>query len=337
MGDIEVAGTTGSGIQAPSLLVQTGVVDEALFVGGQVYHPHTLRLLDRSRPFSMKLQAAAVGPITFGWLEYSSEVHIETRELGTAYQINVPVIGSLAMTFGDRAAIGNPRRAVIHGPNRPTTVRGWSQPTRMLGLKIERTAVEQELTAIIGRDLDGPITFADALDLDDTVAREWWMLVQLLVHRLRYPDSLARHDIMAESITQGVIRGLLLAAQHDYSDEIPGTDRVTAESRAVRRAVDFIRENVALPITLAQIAAYANVGVRSLQLGFQQVMRTTPTTYLRDVRMQRAREELLESQPGDNQIAEIAAKWGFAHPGRFAVNYASTFGEHPSETLRRVH
>ena len=33
-------------------------------------------------------------------------------------------------------------------------------------------------------------------------------------------------------------------------------------------------------------------------------------------------------------VAELAARWGFAHPGRFAVAYRAKFGHSPSETLR---
>ena len=35
------------------------------------------------------------------------------------------------------------------------------------------------------------------------------------------------------------------------------------------------------------------------------------------------------------QVAEVAGAWGFGHLGRFAGYYADTFGELPSETLRR--
>jgi transcriptional regulator GlxA family with amidase domain len=34
------------------------------------------------------------------------------------------------------------------------------------------------------------------------------------------------------------------------------------------------------------------------------------------------------------EFAEIAARWGFAHPGRFAAIYQGSFGHAPSATLR---
>jgi transcriptional regulator GlxA family with amidase domain len=33
-------------------------------------------------------------------------------------------------------------------------------------------------------------------------------------------------------------------------------------------------------------------------------------------------------------VGQIAARWGFAHPGRFAALYREAYGTSPSRTLR---
>jgi AraC-like DNA-binding protein len=49
--------------------------------------------------------------------------------------------------------------------------------------------------------------------------------------------------------------------------------------------------------------------------------------------MKRVREDL---QAGRAQsVARAARRWGFAHAGRFSVEYRVRFGELPSETLAR--
>ena len=48
-----------------------------------------------------------------------------------------------------------------------------------------------------------------------------------------------------------------------------------------------------------------------------------------------AHRALQEADPSQGAtVAEIAARWGFSHPGRFAVDYRHVYGRHPSETLR---
>jgi AraC-like DNA-binding protein len=56
--------------------------------------------------------------------------------------------------------------------------------------------------------------------------------------------------------------------------------------------------------------------------------------YIRNARFQRARKALLRAEPGEG-ITAIAARSGFAHLGRFSVEYRQRFGESPSETLKR--
>jgi AraC family ethanolamine operon transcriptional activator len=56
--------------------------------------------------------------------------------------------------------------------------------------------------------------------------------------------------------------------------------------------------------------------------------------FLRNVRMDQVRNGLL--QPGEStSVSGEASRWGFLHFGRFSGEYRETYGELPSETLRR--
>ncbi|MET0701429.1 MAG: helix-turn-helix transcriptional regulator [Mycobacterium sp.] len=76
------------------------------------------------------------------------------------------------------------------------------------------------------------------------------------------------------------------------------------------------------------------VSARTLQDGFQRYVGVSPTCYLREVRLQRARADL--SNPAlCTTVSDTAYRWGFAHLGRFAVAYRNKFGESPSEALHK--
>ena len=83
------------------------------------------------------------------------------------------------------------------------------------------------------------------------------------------------------------------------------------------------------------MAHFAGVSIRSLQDGFKKYVGMSPTDYLRNVRLNRVREELLAERSFDSSIADIAFRWGFTHLGRFAKLYHERFGELPSETIRK--
>ena len=62
---------------------------------------------------------------------------------------------------------------------------------------------------------------------------------------------------------------------------------------------------------------------------------TAPTAYLRRVRLEHAHRELQAADPTRGGIvADVAVRWGFAKPGRFAAAYREAFGVNSNQTLR---
>jgi AraC-like DNA-binding protein len=67
---------------------------------------------------------------------------------------------------------------------------------------------------------------------------------------------------------------------------------------------------------------------------FKRHLETTPLQYLRRMRLHHAHQELLAAEHHHTTVTEIAARWGFAHTGRFAVLYRQTYVQSPHTTLR---
>ncbi len=103
----------------------------------------------------------------------------------------------------------------------------------------------------------------------------------------------------------------------------------------LRRAVVYIEANAARDISIGEIAGAARVTRRAVQQAFRRHLDTTPTAYLRQVRLDAARRELLAAEPGALTVTEVAHRWGFSSPSRFTERYRAAFGTTPSETLRR--
>jgi AraC-like DNA-binding protein len=104
---------------------------------------------------------------------------------------------------------------------------------------------------------------------------------------------------------------------------------------AVRRATAFIEASAGQPITLADIAGNAGVTGRALQYAFRRHYGTTPTGYLRRVRLERAHRELRAARSsGGATVRIVARKWGWANPAQFAATYRKHYEQSPSRTLR---
>ena len=112
-------------------------------------------------------------------------------------------------------------------------------------------------------------------------------------------------------------------------------DRAAAHPATLRRAIAYVEGHAHEDIGAADIARAAHVSVRAVQLTFRRHLGTTPTAYLRQVRLEHAREELLRSDPGRTTVSTVAARWGFLSASTFAARYRAAFHELPSQTLQR--
>jgi AraC-like DNA-binding protein/TolB-like protein len=103
----------------------------------------------------------------------------------------------------------------------------------------------------------------------------------------------------------------------------------------VKRALAYMRANMAERITLTGLASACGVPERTLLRQFQQFVGLAPLAYLRRLRLSAAKSELASTQNSD-AVSDIAMRCGFSHLGRFAIEYRRLFGETPSTTRQRV-
>ena len=180
-----------------------------------------------------------------------------------------------------------------------------------------------------------PVRFTDLCTTNPDAAR----------HLIATMDYLAtsvheRPEVMTAPLVTGTASRMLAAATLNAFPNnalIDPTieDRRDSHPAALRRAIAYIDDHACDDINAADIAAAANVTIRALQYAFRRHRGTTPMGYLRQARLRQAHQELLAADPtaGDT-VTEIAARWGFFHPGRFAHIYRSAYGSPPSRTLQ---
>jgi transcriptional regulator GlxA family with amidase domain len=70
-----------------------------------------------------------------------------------------------------------------------------------------------------------------------------------------------------------------------------------------------------------------------LQEGFHRHVGMPPMMYLRDLRLEQARKELVQSDPHQVSVKQVALRWGFVHLGQFQGAYHRRYGQTPGQTL----
>lgn len=309
-------------------------VERATAACGEVYFPHRLHVLHDCRHFQMTLSAAACGPVAAGVLSYAGEVVIETGELGTGYEVNVPLDGVLRTSSGADEVCATPTKAAIYRPDVAARLRGWAGGGRLFGLKIERWALEDHLEALLDRPVRAPVALAPELDLTTQGGKQWWSLARAIADLAAAPDGVVAKPMVLRPLMQGVLAALLLAAEHPDREAL-ALDPPRAGSAAIRRAAAAVEERPEHPWTPADLARQVGLSPRGLTDGFARHLGLSPMAHVRAVRLARAHADLVAADPEVTSVALIASRWGFTHFGRFAAAHRHRYGEHPSATLQR--
>ncbi|WP_462320575.1 helix-turn-helix domain-containing protein [Halochromatium sp.] len=143
-----------------------------------------------------------------------------------------------------------------------------------------------------------------------------------------------------QSLRRNLLERLLITVS--TADEvIPGTHpSLHARRRSlriVRRAQTYMEEQLAHGCnpSLVDLCRHTGVSARTLQYAFRDQLGLTPNAYLRLLRLNGVRAELIASSAEGTSVTQIATRWGFLHLGRFARAYRELFKEPPSATLAR--
>ncbi len=115
------------------------------------------------------------------------------------------------------------------------------------------------------------------------------------------------------------------------SVDASGLPGALARKRIVDRACEVMLGATDEPLSMLEVCRRVGASRRNLNYCFQDVLGTSPLKYLRAVRLNGVRRELLHGAP---TVIDAAARWGFWHLGQFSHDYKVQFGELPSATLK---
>jgi AraC-like DNA-binding protein len=133
-----------------------------------------------------------------------------------------------------------------------------------------------------------------------------------------------------KELETSLIRALFAQAEGATDFEPPPPSRALA-----RRAEAWLRQNLAEPPSIASLCRALDASERTLHEAFRRHLDTTPKAYLKLLRLNAARHDLLRAEKA-RRVTDVALDWGFLHFGWFSQDYRRLFGETPSQTLHQA-
>jgi AraC-like DNA-binding protein len=315
-------------------IVNTSKLDEARDAVTRVYLPHRLDSADGDQ-LRMTLNAAEAARFTVGFLAYGAKTRLDMPPTENSYHINLTTKGKTfaSRTDGSRAVTAAHSSGLVLLPDQLNTVR-WTADAEQLILKVPRWRLESHLADLIGHRVEEVIDFDFQLDMTTSCGRSLLSAVEFMARELDRPGGIAEMPIAREQLETFVLTELLSAAPHPYTSELARPADTVPRSRRTP-VIEYMEMNADEALTPQELARVGCMSVRTLHATFQAELGVSCMAYLRRLRLDHVRTELLRAGRGDIRVTDVAMRWGFFHPSRFAQQYRERFGELPSDTVKR--
>ena len=303
--------------------------DEAHAWLRKTYADHDLKISGSSQDFIFSCDITRLDGMSFGHIRHSMAVDIDVFDgLRNLSIVEHRDGGPVHASIGPASLNLRAGECLLLPPDRPYQV-AWSsvaaEVTTLSFEDLQRDALGLVDRATVNVDFTRPITPA--------AGRHWSQTIRYVQSSVSNGPMLAAAPLARRELGWLVSSAVLACFPNSTLDaESPRYAGGTPQS--LRRALAFIDEHAGDAITLSEIAVAAHLSPRGLQATFRRHLDTTPFARLRSVRMERAHHDLQNAEPGNTSVAALAARWGFTHLGRFAVDYRRRYGSSPSQTLR---
>jgi AraC-like DNA-binding protein len=273
---------------------------------------------------AVSLRRSHVGPMTVDEVMFQGRVNLEIPAADTIVVIQ-PRAGSLNVAGGPVVTADFPI-LVAHGM--PCVL-------HCNGARFDVVTLEADVLNKVAADWRASVgqqtQFVNWRPRSRAAVRAWHRALDYVVGTLASADT-AQQPLIAAGMASLLAGALLECYPSTLTEQDPPGDLALPET--LKEAVSFIHRHPADDIGINDVAAAVHLTPRAVQYLFRRQLDTTPTEYMRRVRLSHAHQELVAATSATSTVTEIAQRWGFAHTGRFAVLYRQTYGQSPHTTLR---
>ncbi|WP_099331968.1 helix-turn-helix domain-containing protein [Actinomyces minihominis] len=274
-----------------------------------------------AQTFRGQLQTHSSGKVHFTIVEGDSHTVIRTPSLISQgrenfYKVALQLEGGGHVAQGKREVSLNPGALTLYETGHPYTLEL---------LDGSRTFVMMVPTSLVQIPRES-VSELVTLRLDE--AGSLGSLVTSHLHNLAASPGLISGPAGGQ-LTRGTLDLLLALLSGELAVR---TVVVTPRQELFKEILYYLEDNLAqLDLTSQMVANAHFISIRTLQDLFQE-NGTTVSAWLRNQRLEKCREELLDPAHSDRSVGLIASRWGFQNPAHFSRVYRDKYDETPSQT-----
>ena len=314
------------------LKLATKQIDMAQSVMSLNLAPHVLTPREHRGGVDVAYYGAEKSPISVHRLSYGVPVVVDVPPTNEFFLLQVTLSGTCVARSRRGTTTAGPGDVAVANPDQRVT-KEWNAEAEQLMIKIDKREIQRHLVAEAESERVPPLAFEAAV-VSGRDARAILGLVEVICGDLSSPTPLMRRPATARYFLNTLYSVLLNSMPNNGRGVLQGPISPAAP-RYVRRAEEFIHCNIATDFGTAEIARSAGMSARSITKGFRRFREVTPMSYVRNLRLDLARRELLDADLAEKTVTSVALSCGIHHLSRFSQDYLARFGELPSATIRR--
>lgn len=264
---------------------------------------------------TQRIGAATLSEVSGTSMEVQRTARLIAQNDPGVLKLTLQISGRSVITQDGREAIIRPGDFVIYDTSRPYAIHTYQRfRTLVLMFSPERLSLSKKA-----------LQMSTAVQISGHHG-----LGALTSSLLRTMDS----QINAGGVpgNREVSEALLMLTSASLVQALGGDARVTSEREVMLIQVkESILARISDPmLTIADVAAVNHISIRYLQKLFEGEG-TTASTWIRNCRLNRIREDMVDPRLGKSTIGAIARKWGLHDASHFSRQFKDAYGVSPRE------
>ncbi|WP_051261254.1 AraC family transcriptional regulator [Desulfovibrio inopinatus] len=200
-------------------------------------------------------------------------------------------------------------------------------------VRFNRLATEHMLEKLTGKPLRTRLRFTNQIDLSQPGPKRLLTLINQITTFFEQDEELIQEHLLVAQYEQLLFTAFLTCLEHNAHSSLYAA-QPSAPPKVVGLVENFIEANADKPLNLGDLADLTGMSARSIQLAFKKHRGYSPSQFLRQCRLTRARDMLRNATPGTT-VLSVSLACGFGSQSFFCRLYRERFGEKPSETAAK--
>ena len=254
-----------------------------------------------------------------------------TEPISGMYEPSVclAIQGSKRVLLGDESYVYDAQHYLITSVHLPTIVQiieaSPEKPYLGLRLKFDLREVSQ---LMVDSNLPQPRPQQSSRgmatgEVTQQLLNAFVRLIELLADERDIP-------ILAPVIQREIVYRLLVGDQGERLRQIATAG---SQSQQIARAIGWLKSNYAMPVSIDDLAAQANMSSSTFHHHFRSLTALSPLQYQKQLRLQEARRLMLAERM---DAANAAFQVGYESPSQFNREYSRMFGAPPLRDISKL-